>query len=209
MRIAPDELAFSSAAASKDIYTRRGTRPPLQKHPITYTAPEGGVHSILTVKNNDDHSRYRRLLNHAFSEKALQEQAPHIKQYIDLLIQRLHENAGKGSQDMVKWYNFVTFDIIGDLTLGESFDCLQQSELHQWVSFLFASFKYAAIFAALRRFAMLTPLLKAVLPKKLLEAKVKHFAFTKEKVEKRMELGTERPDFMSRVLRHNDKEVSL
>lgn len=52
-----------------------------------------------------------------------------MMRYFDLLIQRLHENADK-PVDLVKWYNFTTFDIIGDLTFGESFDCLETSTLH-------------------------------------------------------------------------------
>ena len=88
----------------------------------------------MTVKDDGDHSRYRRLLSHAFSDKALREQEPLIKQYVDLLISRLHENVKNGAQDMASRHNFVTFDIIGDLTLGESFSCLQESALHLCLS---------------------------------------------------------------------------
>lgn len=131
VRTDPGELVFSSAAACKDIYIRQGTgsgsRPALPKSAISYGTPAGGVHSILAVLNDADHSRYRRILSHAFSDGALQEQAPLVKKYVDA---KLHENSSKGPQDMLSWFNFVAFGIIGDLTLGESFDCLQQSGYH-------------------------------------------------------------------------------
>jgi len=130
-----------------------------------------------------------------------------IKKYVDLLITRLHENSNKGPQDMVAWFDFVSFDIIGDLTLGESFDCLQQSGYYYWVSFLFNSFKFAAFLTAARRFALVSNLLVRLIPKSLLQDRLRHTAFTKETVEKHMLMGTDRHDFMSNVLGHNDKEV--
>lgn len=109
---------------------------------------------------------------------------------------------------MVSWFNFVTFDIIGDLTLGESFHCLQESALHPWVSILFSYLKISAFLGAITNFPLLKKILVQLIPKKVTEQRKKHFEFTKEKVEKRLASGTERPDFMSNVLRHNDKEVS-
>jgi cytochrome P450 len=170
-------------------------------------SPSIDLNSIVTVKDDADHSRYRRLLSHAFSDKALREQEPLIKQYVDLFISRLHENAKNGPQDMLSWYNFVTFDIIGDLTLGESFGCLQESALHPCVSILFGYLKISAYLGAMTNFPMVKKLLMPLIPKKVQEERKNHFLFTKEKIEKRMEQGTERPDFMSNVLRHNDKEV--
>ena len=166
------------------------------------------LHSISSVKNDEDHSSYRRLLSHAFSDKALREQEPLIKGYIDLLISRLHENAAKKAQDMVSWYSFVTFDIIGDLTLGESFECLQTSSLHPWVSVLFGYLKFSAILGAVSNFPLLYKFLMLLVPKKITNERKQHYLFTKEKVEKRMAQGIVRPDFMTNVLRHNEKEVS-
>jgi hypothetical protein len=52
-----------------------------------------------------------------------------MRKYVDLLIQRLHENCAK-LVDIVQWYNSTTFDIIGDLLIGESYECLEKSRLH-------------------------------------------------------------------------------
>lgn len=71
------------------------------------------VENILTVKSDVEHSRMRRVLTHAFSEKAMREQEPLIQEYVDLLMNSLHETAEEGPQNMVSWYNFVAFDIIG------------------------------------------------------------------------------------------------
>lgn len=158
--------------------------------------------------SNADHSRYRRLLSHAFSEKALRDQEPLMNAYFDQLISRLKERAGS-PQDMVQWFNFVTFDIIGDLTLGESFDCLRQSELHPWVSLLYKFLKMSTFNNIVVRFPWLSKvLLPLILPKSLKEDRLKHLLYTKERVISRMDRDTDRPDFMSNVLKHNEKEVS-
>ncbi|TVY67409.1 Cytochrome P450 monooxygenase aclL [Lachnellula suecica] len=211
VRTGPNVLTFTSAQAWKDIYTRQGggSHSGFPKDSITYSTPAGQTSSILTVINEDDHTRYRHLLSHAFSEKALQEQSPLIKKYVDLLIARLHENAGDEAQDMTAWFNFVAFDIIGDLSLGESFGCLQNSEYHPWVSFLFSSFKVVTFFGAARRFPPFASLLLLLVPKHLVKARNQHRDFTREKVLKRIDMGTERGDFMSNVLKHNDKETGM
>jgi cytochrome P450 len=207
VRTAPNELVFCSSGSLKDIYTRHGSRSSFKKDPGSYLKPPGGVHSILTVGDDSDHSRYRRLLAHAFSDKALQEQAPLLEKYVSLFISRLHSLSTEGPQNMVDWYNFIAFDIIGDLTLGESFDCLQESKSHPWVSYLMKVFKSSSFLAAARRYPFLTPVLLWFIPKEIIKGRTQHAQFTKEKVEKRMEMGSVRGDFMTYVLRHNDKEV--
>ena len=89
----------------------------------TWICPKSSVIDITDPDLN------RRILAPGFSEKALRDQEPYMKKYFDLLIQRLHENCGQ-PVNMVDWYHLTTFDLIGDLTFGESFDCLETSKMH-------------------------------------------------------------------------------
>ena len=170
---------------------------------------ENGIHSILSA-NDADHSRYRRLLAHAFSERALIEQEHLILSYIELLISRLRERAsssGTAVVDLVQWFNFTTFDIVGDLSLGESFHCLEESRYHGWVSILFTQFKLAALFVSLRFFGLDKPL-RMILPKSLLRKRTDHANMANERIHRRLKLGTkadaQRNDFMTYILRHNN-----
>jgi len=81
----------------------------------------------------------RRNLSHAVTEKALRDQEPILRKYFDKLIQKLHENSIKGPVDLSLYFNLVAVDIIGDLTFGQSFDCLETSALH--VSNLIAHYR--------------------------------------------------------------------
>lgn len=79
----------------------------------------------------EDHSRMRCLVAHAFSDKAMREQEPIIQEYVNLLMDKLHERAGQ-KIDIVSWFNFTTFDLMGDLAFSESFHCLAGSKYHPW-----------------------------------------------------------------------------
>ena len=175
---------------------------------------DNGIHSILSA-NDADHARYRRLLAHAFSESALREQEYLPLSYIDLLTRRLREivaSSGDGCAviDIVKWFNFTTFDIVGDLALGESFHCLEESKYHGWVSILFSQFKAAGLFISLRFFGLDKPL-KMVLPKSLLKKRADHAKYSKDRIYHRLDQGkqgadAQRNDFMAYVLRYNDEK---
>ena len=80
----------------------------------------------------DDHSRFRRILTNAFSEKSLKAQAPIIQHYVHQLVDQMKVRAGD-TVDLVEWLNFCTFDVSGDLSFGESFDCLKNGKAHPWV----------------------------------------------------------------------------
>ena len=80
----------------------------------------------------------RKLLSNAFSDKTLKGQEPVLLHYIDLLVERLKEvSAEEPVMDIVRWYNYVTFDIIGHLAFDEPFDCLKNKEYHPWMSMIF------------------------------------------------------------------------
>jgi hypothetical protein len=128
IRITPNELSFNTARAWEDIYGHRVGLPNMDKDPIHV----GSVEAIpgatnLTMAPDAVHARQRRALAHAFSKQALMEQEHILREYVDLFVARLREMARRGEEvDMVRWFSFCTFDIIGDLSFGEPFGCLRE-----------------------------------------------------------------------------------
>ena len=106
---------------------------------------------------------------------------------------------------MVAWYNWTTFDLIGDLAFGESFGCLENCTYHPWISMLFASIKAGAFLSSLKRYGIKS-MMAVLVPKGLLNKRREQLQLTEQKVMKRLEQGTGRPDFMSHILRHNDEK---
>ena len=149
VRLAPAELSYTDDAWN-DIYAKPVGKPQLRKDLLQFLLPSTGYKGLLFEDNDIEHSRMRfvskktafqhfnaniarRNFSHAFSDKSMREQEPIINKYIIQLIHRLHENVNK-PVDLVNWYNFCTFDVIGDLVFGESFDCLHTSKLHACIS---------------------------------------------------------------------------
>ena len=156
----------------------------------------------------------RRILNHAFSDRASKEQEPVVQSYIDNLMIRLHgqvQGPVAGKVDIVKWYNWMSFDIIGDLSFGESFDCLETQKYHPWVEMIFGNLKGFALLGAFNRFFLSRRLLPLIIPKSLTQMIEDHWSATTEKVKRRIELSTTRPDFLSPILEqnHDGKGLSL
>lgn len=211
VRLAPNELSFIDSQAWQDIYGHHQGSLNFPKNPLWMAPGDNGIHSILSA-NDADHARYRRLLSHAFSERALRQQEYLIQNYIDLLIHRLNDCASSPDTsvvDIVRWLNFTTFDIVGDLSLGESFHCLEESQYHHWVSILFTQFKTATLFVSLRFFG-LDKLVKTIIPKNLLKKRADHAKLANERIRRRLNQGdladAQRNDFMAYVLRHNDEK---
>ncbi|KAF9890508.1 hypothetical protein FE257_005913 [Aspergillus nanangensis] len=203
VRIAPNEVTFVNPDAWKEVY---GIRPGKPQRPKDQRHVSVGPNHIPSILRTDDqtHSRYRRALSHGFSEGSLQRQEVIVKGYIDLLIHRLQGLATSGSAvvDMTAWYNYTTFDIIGDLAFGDSFGCLQNSQYHFWVSVIFSHFRTAAWANVLRRVPFGMWLMKWVVPYKTREEKRLQNQMTQEKVQSRIDKGdNERPDFLSNVLK--------
>ncbi|KAL2819642.1 cytochrome P450 [Aspergillus cavernicola] len=164
-----------------------------------------GVPGILAA-DHAHHRRYRRLLAHAFSDKGLRAQQGMIQQYIDRLIDGLRENCATGPLDLAVWFNWATFDIIGDLAFGEPFGCLDEVETHPWIASIQGNVKAIPILNALRRYR-LTWILGLLAPPKLLEMRRRNAQFTADKVDCRLQhAGTARGDLWDSVL--DDKPES-
>lgn len=210
VRIRPNALAYRSPQAWKDIYGhRKAGNLPFSKDPEFYMPAAPGQSHLINA-NEVDHSRQKRLLTNAFSERALREQEPIISSYIDTFIIRLQEFADREeSVNLEEWLNFLTFDIIGDLAFGEPFGCLEGSGYHPWVAAIFQSIKTGAFLRALSVYPSLAAQIRKLLPKRLTQKRVEHYRMSKERVTKRIASEVARPDFMSHILRHNDHRGML
>lgn len=156
--------------------------------------------------DREDHRRQRRAMSHAFSAAALQDQEEYVKGYVDILMQRMQNYAAEGKPvDVTRWYNYLTFDIIGELAFGEPFGCLKGSDYHPLVAMIFGGIRAQARYLFVNSFAVLRPLIMLMISKEDIRKRNETFAFSREKTERRLALGTDtRKDFITYILR-NDK----
>lgn len=203
VRITPTQLSYTDSSAWRDIFGhRKQGQAEHPKDPIFHTPFKGNIIGA----DRDDHRRFRRLLSHGFSAQAMLNQQPLIMQYVDLLIQRLHENCdgGRRKLEMTSWYNWCTFDIISDLAFGEPFGCLQNSGYNPWVSAMFGAVKKNALMGLIARYAILAPLLKLLIPQSVKRQAQQLMDLTHLTVDKRLALTEQRPDFIQAMTMKGD-----
>ncbi|KAJ5902905.1 hypothetical protein N7495_003433 [Penicillium taxi] len=207
VRVGPNELTFNSPKAFQNIYKARPGRPQYAKDPHFYGSALNPVRqSIVGPHDDKNHARHRRLWANAFSEKALRANEETISRYADLLNYRLRERTSKGEKnqhkaDIKEWFNYIAFDVTGDLLFAETFDCLEKSELHPWIALIFAFVKGITFLGAINQFALLRMAQEKFLPDALRQQMLKHFSLAAEKADRRLTQGTARTDWMSALLK--------
>ncbi|KAM3441679.1 hypothetical protein MY4824_001457 [Beauveria thailandica] len=140
VRIGPNHLAVDGSIGWRDIYGHKTGKQEFDK----FFTPFPNSESSLIIAPKDTHRRIRRQLAHAFSDSALAEQETVVTQYVRLLMDRLTERCGK-TVDIVKWFNFTSFDIIGELAYSDSFHSLESNGYHPWVLSIFSMLKSIAL----------------------------------------------------------------
>ena len=111
---------------------------------------------------------------------------------------------------MVMYYNLTTFDIVSDLAFGEPFGGLKLRSPHPWMRTFFELLQRQTFLVQIRLLNLpFLSKLVALYGMDLIRKQLGLMSFTKERISKRIEQGTERPDFMSFVLRANETEKGM
>lgn len=133
VRVSPNEVSFiSGETAWQEVYGFRTGKmkghASMQKDPAWYAPPPGGVQSII-IANDEDHTRFRRVLAHAFSDQALRGQEVLLHRYTDLCIDRLKETTASESatQDVTAWY------VRSAKEAGNPLECFLAARSHETV----------------------------------------------------------------------------
>ncbi|KAI0412481.1 isotrichodermin C-15 hydroxylase [Xylaria grammica] len=208
VRITPDSLSYTCSQAWSDVYALKQSNQNgnLPKDPKFYVRAPGSSDTISSA-GDADHRRLRRLQAHAFSEKAIMLQEQYLQDYTEEFVNRLREESSQnnGVVDLAKWVNFLTTDVIGDLSFGESFGGLATGTLHPWLDSLFTTLKTFTFIREILRLP--SPIIKAAMaciPRAMMEHQKGAVAFGAASARRRMAQNTDRPDFMSYMMKHND-----
>ena len=123
VRISPNQLSFNTATSFKDIYSHVPGRKAFLKGSY-YEPMPGQMRTLVSASDPIHHAAMRKTMSHGFSASALAAQEDRVHHYVDQLIHQIHKSAGD-VMDMVRWYNWTAFDIIGELSFGESFGAVE------------------------------------------------------------------------------------
>lgn len=209
VRTAPDELSFTDPMAWRDIYIPNFVRPRELKD-----KPPGKNAENLISASEPDHARFRKILAPAFSDRAVHEQEPMITGHIDTLVQKIKQaikddRSESGAViDLLQWFNYAFFDIIGDFTWGSSFNCLEQAQEHPWIQVI-AQFKFALIAGSFKYYPPLDSILTAITPRSAMADLWMIWKTTEEKISHRLaKPANAKKDVMSHVIAANESPSS-
>ncbi|KAA8645283.1 hypothetical protein EYZ11_003665 [Aspergillus tanneri] len=200
VRVAPNEVSFINPACIKDIYNRRPNShyKSIPKDPTRQPPPRPREPISILDAGDADHTRLRKAYAASFSSQALAAQEPLVTSYVRKMISQVRSRAG-GVVDLQNWISYCTFDIICSLSFGEDFGCLDHDRYHEWVGMLVYSLKGKVQLAACRFYPWLFNFLVKRMPKSAQVLVAKHQAITREKVQQRLRISVDRPDFLSHL----------
>ncbi|EGG06012.1 uncharacterized protein MELLADRAFT_36399 [Melampsora larici-populina 98AG31] len=131
IRIAPDEISIADKDAIQPVLGHGNGNTKSEFYDAFVSIHRG----LFNTRDRIDHTRKRKLISNTFSQKNVLEFEPYISSTLhQFLIQwdRLCDQVEKPSIDWYEfdslpWFNYLAFDIIGDLAFGEPFGMIQRA----------------------------------------------------------------------------------
>ncbi|ESZ90902.1 hypothetical protein SBOR_8709 [Sclerotinia borealis F-4128] len=213
VRVAPNFLDYNTSGAWEDIcgFVKEGHKKNFPKDLTERGAVANDTRNILSA-NEEDHRRFRRLQSHGFSDKALTSQEPLIQDYARQFISGLIKFSSSTSDNSInigQWYNYTTFDLIGDLAFGEPFDCVKTGKMHPGIQLIFSALDKGVLPNELRQYPILGSIFFFFAPKGAKDTFREHKQLSREKAYRRIDTPSNKPDFMSYILKHNSTEKGM
>ncbi|CAF3494344.1 unnamed protein product [Fusarium graminearum] len=118
VRIGPQELSIATPSAFRILHANNS---PIVKGPF-YNVARPCV-NLLADRNKKSHAQRRKTWDKAFTAKALRDYEPRVVRYTKQLTEQIEKTKGNPI-NIGAWINFYTFDIVGDLAFGTSFNYL-------------------------------------------------------------------------------------
>lgn len=129
---------------------------------------------------------------------------------VNVLSAKLYDiSYGSDPAEMTQLFNFITFDIMGELCFGHSLGLLKENALSPWVVSIFESLKMLPFASIIAYYPLLNWIFTRYEPKWVVEQRQKHCQFSAERVNQRLEEGSEQPDIWNLIILAKDSEDAL
>ena len=141
VRYGPNRISINTAAGSREIY---GSKANTQKTSRFYNVFAHFFHSdsTLTIVDRAVHGRKRRVMSQALAGNMVKAMEDHILEHVNVfcncMIDKTAGSATKAITDwssarsMTSWSSRLTFDVMGDVAFGRTFEMLK-SETNRYI----------------------------------------------------------------------------
>ncbi|EIW78240.1 cytochrome P450 monooxygenase [Coniophora puteana RWD-64-598 SS2] len=144
VRIAPNHVSVADPEALQVVYAHGNGSLKSDFYDAFVSIHRG----LFNTRDRQQHARKRKIVSGIFSQKNVLEFEPHVRLYVGQLMEqwdRLCARAEKGESgdegeggwqgrggklwlDCLPWYNYLAFDIIGDLAFGSPFGMIHSAK---------------------------------------------------------------------------------
>ncbi|OQO06296.1 Benzoate 4-monooxygenase [Cryoendolithus antarcticus] len=127
VRITPNQVSIADPDAIPIVYGH-GTGFLKSEYYDAFVSIQRG---LFNTRDRAEHTRKRKTISHTFSAKNVGEFEQYIHHNLEMLTtqwDKLVKEAGSSGtyrMDALNWFNYVAFDIIGDLAFGQPFGMLE------------------------------------------------------------------------------------
>ena len=166
----------------------------------------------MYLAEDQDHARTRKILSHAFSPEALRKQEPLLQKHVLQLISGLENERlnNEGILNLEKWYTWIAFDMIGDTSFGEPFNCVTEPDHRSWPLMLSRVRMVITALSGLKSLAPSLSFFQWLLPVSVLQKlTLQHVVNNINKVKVRIASKLRRGDVLSSVVEHNHQNGDL
>ncbi|GJC83080.1 cytochrome P450 monooxygenase FCK2 [Colletotrichum liriopes] len=189
VRIGPSELSINNPKAVALIHSNRS---PCTKGP--WYGVLHPMYSLQLVRDKQEHARRRKAWDRGFGSKALKDYELRVADYTNQLLSQINAHKSKPF-NIADWFNFYSFDVMGDLAFGKSFGMLKGGIKHYFMTSLHQDMQNIGMFSHM---LWLFPIFKNT---PILNANNKRFwRFVKSQVDDRIKNTPDRPDVFSCIL---------
>jgi len=143
VRLAPNHVSIADPDALQTVYAHGNGSLKSNFYDAFVSIHRG----LFNTRNRQDHARKRKIVSHIFSLKSVLEFEPYIQLHIGAFLKqwdKLVEGGKKGLSgdegdgwfgkdgwvwfDCLPWYNYLAFDVIGDLAFGSPFGMIEAAK---------------------------------------------------------------------------------
>jgi cytochrome P450 len=129
--MAPNVLSFNTIPALQAIHTDRSANVNRDEWYKSLDISQG-AYSTQSCMDKTEHAFRRRVVQQAFSERALRDQEGFVLNNVETFCDRMGKDGGKvsekgewsGNVNLGNWATWFSFDFISDISLGRSFGLL-------------------------------------------------------------------------------------
>ncbi|RDL30137.1 uncharacterized protein BP5553_10415 [Venustampulla echinocandica] len=196
VRLGPSELSIIDPNALTAIYAAKS---PCSKGPF-YNVLHPRM-ALNMIRDRPEHTKRRKDWDRGFSSRALRDYEPRVVKYTDQLVAHIQSTQGT-PVNVSDWFNFYSFDVMGDLAFGKSFNMLRDGIKHYFMNCLHADMQnigYLAHLTWLFPFLKITPVLNT--------EHLKFWSFCTQQVAERRKIKPDRPDIFSWLLESFEANV--